>query len=161
MTRVRSPVDRLWARVDMGAPDECWEWRGTRSKKGYGRIQVGTLARSMVVLVHRLAWEATHGPIVDALCVLHRCDNPPCCNPAHLFLGTRADNNADKLAKGRQPRGETHQTAVLSDGTCREIQHLALDGWVQQDIANAYGVSQQHVSLLKLAFRRRDVLSPA
>ena len=73
---------------------ECWEWRGLRDKHGYGR-------KGPYKTTHRLAWEWANGPVPAGMCVLHRCDNPPCCNPDHLFLGTQADNLADMVAKGR------------------------------------------------------------
>ncbi len=70
---------------------------------------------------HRAAWEVTHWPIPDGLFVLHRCDNPPCCDPEHLFLGTDADNTADKVAKGRQARGLALPHTKLSDAQVAEI----------------------------------------
>jgi hypothetical protein len=93
-----STIGRLWARVDRSAGFfECWPWTGTRSPKGYGFIWLdGTNRR-----VHRVVYELAIGPIPDDMWVLHHCDNPPCCNPAHLWLGTNADNMRDMLAKGR------------------------------------------------------------
>ena len=94
--------DRLWSRVDTGGEDvECWEWTGARSPAGYGRIKGdnGTLQ------AHRVAYELTHGPIPDGLFVMHSCDNPPCCNPAHLSVGTNADNVHDSMRKGRARSG--------------------------------------------------------
>lgn len=95
----------------------CIEWTGYRDRQGYGRRSI----RRRLFLVHRLAWEEANGPIPDDLCVLHACDNPPCMNPEHLFLGTRADNNADMDAKGRRipanslkthcPRGHPYDEA--------------------------------------------------
>jgi hypothetical protein len=75
----------------------CIEWTGTRMRQGYGKIGIGT----KVFLTHRIAWELANGPIPDGLLVCHACDNPPCCNVDHLFLGTVADNNADRDQKGR------------------------------------------------------------
>lgn len=77
--------------------DECWEWNGNRSPYGYGRKRIKTV----LYQTHRLAWAWVNGPIPAGLCVLHRCDNPPCCNPRHLFLGTQVDNNNDTISKGR------------------------------------------------------------
>jgi len=98
--------DRLWARVVRGAPDACWEWQGATDKDGYGRIGRGGRGAPNNP-AHRVAFEISRGPIPYGLLVCHHCDNPPCCNPAHLFLGTHQDNQADKVAKGRQARGST------------------------------------------------------
>lgn len=84
--------ERFRSRVDVRGPDECWEWTAGRMPHGYGAIWDTSIG---------LAWELAHGPIPDGLWVLHRCDNPPCCNPAHLWLGTQADNDNDRKVKGR------------------------------------------------------------
>lgn len=94
-------AERLSARL-IRMPNGCLEWTGYTNDKGYGRIWVGPLgAPERMRYAHRVAWELVNGLIPDDLCVLHRCDNPPCANVTHLFLGTRSDNNADMLAKGR------------------------------------------------------------
>lgn len=96
---VADRIPRFWARVQKG--DGCWEWQGTRIAHGYGRLRVG----SERVLAHRYSWRITNGPIPAGMSVLHRCDNPPCVRPDHLFLGTQLDNNRDRSAKGRSYRG--------------------------------------------------------
>lgn len=89
---------RFWSKVDCRGPDDCWPWKSAAvSSYGYGVLNIKNKVHSS----HRLAWELTHGPIENGLHVLHRCDNAPCCNPAHLFLGTHQDNMADMNAKGR------------------------------------------------------------
>lgn len=75
----------------------CLEYSGPRHTKGYGRVYL----RFTEILAHRIAWEIEHGPIPHGMAVCHRCDNPPCCNPEHLFLGTIKDNSLDMLRKGR------------------------------------------------------------
>jgi len=89
--------ERFWSKVDRSAgPDACWPWTAF-TYGGYGRFDWGT--------AHRAAWKLTVGPIPHGMCVCHHCDNPPCVNPSHLFLGTNRDNIADRDAKGRQAKG--------------------------------------------------------
>lgn len=90
-------VARFLAKVGIGSLDECWEWTAARHPSGYGTFYFnGKWSRA-----HRTAWELANGPIPEGLLVLHRCDNPPCVNPRHLWLGTDADNTRDMIAKGR------------------------------------------------------------
>lgn len=100
-------TEAFWARVDKRGPNECWPWIGTIGQYGYGLVQHGhTNWRA-----HRLSYTINTGPIPDGLVVMHACDNRACINPAHLSLGTVADNNADMRAKGRIRNahfGQTH-----------------------------------------------------
>jgi len=96
---------RFWAKVekhDVDCPccDGCWHWTASRDTRGYGRIQRGRKGAGHIK-AHRLSYQIHNGPFADALFVLHRCDNPPCVNPAHLFLGTHRDNMDDATAKSR------------------------------------------------------------
>lgn len=89
---------RFWAKVDKRGPDECWPWLGaTNGNMGHGQLTVAQRRH----YAHRAAWELAHGPIPPGFFVCHHCDNPPCCNSAHLFLGTARDNAQDMVAKGR------------------------------------------------------------
>jgi hypothetical protein len=151
MTRCLSPFasaeERFLPRVDRsGGPDACWPWHGTKSHDGYGMFHVNGRA----TYAHRFAWERAHGP-AGALCVLHRCDNPPCCNPAHLFLGTRGDNVRDAASKGRlwaqaRPqdlaRGEAHHQAKLTAGEVIEIRARAAYGESQRALAREFRVDR-------------------
>jgi hypothetical protein len=94
-------VDRFLEKIDKSVgEDACWIWTGSRDRKGYGQIRINGRTQK----AHRAAWTLTHGEILNSLHCLHRCDRPECVRPDHLFLGTNAENVADKVAKGRQSR---------------------------------------------------------
>jgi len=126
-------AERFWAKVDKsGGPDVCWPWLGAKmTRTGYGQMEVD----GRPVLTHRLAYELSTGVIPEGLWVLHSCDNRPCCNPAHLFLGTHTDNMRDCAAKGRNggkthpermARGDKNGARVHIERMTRgEAQHLA------------------------------------
>jgi len=114
-----------------------------------------------VTKAHRFSWEMAHGPVPDDQCVLHNCpngDNPKCVNPAHLFLGTRDDNNKDKVKKGRQSRRELHGLSVLTSSEVEEIRSkYANGGYLQRELASEYGVCRQAVGLIVLGKRWRAI----
>jgi len=95
-----SIADRFWTKVDKTHPSGCWVWTGSLVR-GYGQIAGMVNGKRRPVPAHRVAWELTNGPIPDGLHACHKCDNPPCCNPAHLFLGTPQENLDDARQKGR------------------------------------------------------------
>jgi len=121
-----------------GGPDSCWPFTGGRNQKGYGRYCVG----GGVILAHRAAYIATHGYIGTDECVLHTCDNPPCCNPAHLWIGSRGDNNADMERKGRANR-KAH--AVIDERAAEAIRTMRAAGVSGVALAQRFGISQQTV----------------
>ena len=110
----------FWGEVDTsGGPDACWPWAGALGANGgYGRFRPD---RGVEFRAHVFAYEHANGEVPKGKVVCHSCDNPPCCNPKHLFAGTHGDNVADKVAKGRQRRGMTSPGAKLTDERVREI----------------------------------------
>ena len=92
-----TPEERFWTRVVGDLATGCWLWTGPRFREGYGSLSYGPLR----IRAHRFSWELHVGPIPEGLVVCHRCDNPPCVRPDHLFLGTQSDNLHDAVAKGR------------------------------------------------------------
>lgn len=102
---VKPLPERFWEKVAKGDPDDCWLFLGTKNNKGYGMLQRKVAGVSGKRLAHRISFELNVGPVPADLCVLHQCDNPPCVNPRHLFLGTKKDNVDDMIAKGRKVVG--------------------------------------------------------
>jgi len=134
--------ERFWSKVEIRAPGECWPWQGTMRSDGYGRFWMqGRYQRA-----HRVAWELANGPIPDGLIVCHACDNPPCCNAEHLWVGTDADNIADRKRKGRNNscRGEKHGRAVLTRKDVDEIRKVYPDLNLRE-LSQRYGVAQTTV----------------
>lgn len=125
----------------------CWVWIGTLSIYGYGMIWTGKRQTP----AHRAAWELFKGPIPNNLCVLHNCpggDNTDCVNPAHLFLGTKADNNTDRAKKGRNAdqRGEKNTNAILIADQVISIRRRNSEGVTQRRLAIEHGVCFQAIN---------------
>lgn len=115
-------VKAFLKRLKPGNPEECWPWDGARVSRGYGSVSAKSESgrrRQDTVGAHRVSYELNVGPIPDGMHVLHRCDNPPCVNPAHLFLGTHADNMGDMKRKGRQARGPCLNRAGERSGNAK------------------------------------------
>lgn len=131
-------------RMSVGHDSGCWEWTGRHTVAGYGTLRLN----GEVVYVHRLSAEHLGGQDVAGKHVLHRCDNPRCINPDHLFTGTQADNMHDKVAKGRQPRGSLAGGSKLTAADVLEIRRLC-GTMPQTRIAERFGICQQTVSDIK------------
>lgn len=142
-------LTRFWRHLERRGPDECWPWVGAMSSKGYGWFKLDPRGEPMGA--HRAAWLLLIGAIPDGLMVCHRCDNPQCVNPAHLFLGTAADNARDMWAKGRASyngkKGETHYAAKLTADQVREIRRrYSAGGIFMYALAEEYRINQSVVS---------------
>lgn len=177
---VGSLTDRFWPKVDKAGPvpphcpelGPCWIWTASVGTVGYGQIGAGS-ATGRPLQASRVAWELTNGPIPDGLSALHHCDNRRCVNPAHLFLGSHADNMADMAAKGRsgsltkpervargerhvfalhperRPRGERHGNAKLTDAKVREIRTLFATGQhTKAALARRFDVSEPLIRIV-------------
>ena len=147
-------AERFWGKVDRKGPDECWPWTAASSTSGHGRFW----RDGKLVVASRVAWELAHGPIPAGLFVLHRCDNPLCMNPDHLFLGTQQDNVADMVQKGRlkpySACGENHHHAKFTDADVRSIRSDYRAGGVsQRELARRYNASQGAISDIVLGRR--------
>ena len=136
---------RFWAKVDKtSSPNGCWLWTAATYPDGYGTFFV----KGSNFCAHRLSWELLFGSIPEGLCVCHRCDNPPCVNPEHLFLGTREENNHDRHRKGRTnaSRGEDNKWAKLTKDGALFIKRSHERG---VDLAKKFGVSSTTISKVR------------
>lgn len=131
-------ISRLWSRVDRREPDACWDWTGCVNSDGYGYIGIA----SRPVGAHRVALIASGVPDDPSLHVLHSCDRPPCCNPAHLRFGTTADNFDDMRRRGRIRNGAACRNAVLTDDLVLEMRRRAAAGEPIAAIARSMGINQ-------------------
>lgn len=142
-----TPIEaRFWQHVDRsGGPDACHPWTRSTNAKGYGTVSVDQRNR----LAHRIAWQLTYGPLPPGVMLLHRCDNPPCCNvEAHLYRGDAAQNAADAIERGQwHPfAGEDHPRARLTEVTARTIADLRVDGRTYAEIVDLTGATYTQVA---------------
>lgn len=162
----RSTAEDFWKRVARAGEDDCWPWQGAANEREYGRVRY----HGKEWKAHRLAWKLTFGDPGD-LDVCHTCDNPPCCNPRHLFLGTAQDNADDMVSKGRHPRnrsgylpsgdghhsrlrpevvarGERNGAAVLTEADVREIRRRRAAGETLRSIARGFAVARGTITFI-------------
>lgn len=169
--RIRPLEDRFWERVKRDGPvpshcpelGRCWEWTGSLATAGYGSIGLGGRS-GRTIGAHVASYRLNVGNVPPGLCVLHRCDYRPCVNPAHLFVGSKADNNADMRSKGRDAHGSTHGTKTRPDRVPRGERHgvakltaesvaairdrYATGGVTMMTLAEDYGVKRPSISLV-------------
>jgi hypothetical protein len=139
-------ADRFWAKVNMLG--DCWEWTAHRHPLGYGQF---TLKKGTFVGAHRVSYALTFGPIPEGKVICHHCDNPPCVNPGHLFLGTQRDNAFDMLSKGRadRVRGVDHPSARLNEDAVRYIRAAENYRGLLKDLAVDFGVSPHTIRMIR------------
>lgn len=126
---------RFWEKVERLGPDQCWSWRGTRGRGGYGRFWFQERTHA----AHRVSWIFENGEFEPRLLVCHKCDNPSCVNPNHLFLGNQSENVVDMVRKGR--RGALCGNRKLTESDVLEIRRVyALGGATHKELSSRYGV---------------------
>lgn len=138
--RKRPLLERLWEKIDICAPEECWNWTASITKAGRPVLKDWNGGVSVGKNASRWIYELTVGPVPDGLYVCHSCDNPLCCNPSHLFLGTPKENTQDMISKGRFVGN-----LKLTFDQVSLIRQLAVNGNSQRSIARQTGVSRTHI----------------
>ncbi len=134
-------MSKFWEKVKVKDLDDCWEFQGAKTHNGYGKhYESGFNWRA-----HRYVWYKIHGLIPDSINVLHGCDNPACCNPMHLFLGTQADNLKDRDNKNRQAKGENNGRAKLTFNDAMSIIARRGKGTSIGVLAKKYGVCREQI----------------
>lgn len=129
----------FWSGIQIKESDQCWPWQGTTIKGGYGQLNF----QGQQIGAHRLAFLLAGGILLKNQDVCHTCDNPPCCNPKHLFAGTSKENNADCRAKDRHMRGSRNSTAKLSDEVVLAMRADREAGMTYRALAKKYGVAHR------------------
>jgi hypothetical protein len=153
-------IKRFWAKVDKKSENECWEWTAGRDSSGYGNFKLN----GKTITASRLSWIIKNGPILNSCVVCHSCDNPPCINPGHLFLGTVLDNSIDMVKKNRHRwSGRTHCNyghELTSDNVYvkekRVINGIELGSRSCRKCANARSSEYDKNSRQKVNTRRRE-----
>lgn len=142
--RNKSLEEKFWEKVGICGEDECWEWRASKNNKGYGNfyVSIGN-SKDDHWLAHRMSYKLSYEGFDKSLCVLHKCDNPPCVNPKHLWQGTNYDNVQDKLNKGRMRdmKGENNSGNKLTESKVKEIRELYATGnYTYEDLGKMFDV---------------------
>jgi hypothetical protein len=146
---------QFWGKVRTGTPNECWPWLGYTKPSGHGL----TSHQSFVIHAHRKAWILINGPIRDGLCVNHKCDNPVCCNTAHMYLGTRAENAVDRWTRPKpwyRPLGGG-RPRVLTDEQLEELWEMRRAGATAQACAEKFDVHPSTIRRYITELRRKAV----
>jgi len=156
---VRSLAERFWAKVDRRGPDDCWPWTAATNEHGYGVLRPQGRRCGPGLKAHRVA-AVLAGMDIEGRDVLHSCDNPPCCNAAHLRPGTPADNAADMVERDRVAHGERAGTAKLTVAEAIEIRRRRLAGERRKEVAAAFGVSGATVTRIASGQGWRRAVTP-
>lgn len=137
--------DHFWRNVNVKSPSECWPWARSVNRDGYGRAT----RYGKTMIASRLAYSLAYGKDVDGLMVCHHCDTPACCNPIHLYAGTKSDNERDKFRRGRTHRGANNPASKLSEDKVKNIRNLFAQGMRNVAISKLMGVHHSTISKIR------------
>lgn len=155
--------ERMRLKVSRSNAANCWPLTGYKTRFGHGQVGAG----GTLFYTHRVAWEMANGPIGEGMCICHKCDNPACCNPAHLFVGTQADNVRDCHSKRRTvhfvapnsfPSGERSHLAKITNDQARSIIDRVNAGERRALVASEFGITVSSISKMLLGKSRKKQL---
>jgi len=142
------PVEqKFWHYVKTGAEKECWEWLGYKDKDGYGKMRTGNTNQA----AHRISWQIHNGEIPTGQMVLHKCNNPSCINPSHLYLGDHLQNMQDRLNSGHYPKNEDHPNVKFPDDIVEQIRK---SNKTYKELSQQFNISASQISNIKRGVQR-------
>lgn len=154
-----SVSDRFWNKVQRGGPDDCWPWLGAKTTWGHGMFWVSAVRKRQSA--HAIALELSSGIVrPEGMHCCHRCDNPECCNPAHLYYGTPAQNSSDMVTRSRNARGSHKVNALLSEAQVIEIRARYFAGETAASLASEFGIQPGHLSNITRGRMWRSTAGP-
>ena len=160
---ISAPAEIFERNCIKGAVDDCWLWSAYITPHGYGQTRIGGRGLNEAMLAHRLSWLVNVGEIPEGMHVLHKCDNPPCCNPNHLFLGTNLDNIKDRVSKNRSNRWikdaprEKHPRTKIMGEQIKEMLKLREEKTKVVDIAKQFNINKHHCSRLLTSAKKGEL----
>jgi hypothetical protein len=135
-------IDRFNMKTQQGSPNECWPWKGATYQSGYGMVSI----KRKIFRAPRIAYFLQHSVDPGHLCVLHKCDNPKCVNPNHLYAGNSAQNVRDRVERGRSCRGEQHVSAILNT---KDVRFILASPLTADVLASTFGVSESTIRSIR------------
>lgn len=160
---ISTPAEIFERNCIKGAVDDCWLWGAYITPHGYGQTRIGGRGANKGIQAHRLSWLVNVGEIPEGMHVLHKCDNRPCCNPKHLFLGTNLDNIKDRVSKNRSNRWikdaprEKHPRTKIMVEQIKEMLKLREEKTKVVDIAKQFNINKNHCSRLLTSAKKGEL----
>lgn len=143
-------LDSFYSKINIGSDDECWEWAAYTDNDGYGRFSYYHQGKEVCKGAHRISYELRKGPIPKGMCICHKCNNPSCCNPDHLYAGTQKDNWKDMVDSGTATLVKDPSKNPKAKLSWEDVEQIRNSNDTQVNLGKKYGVSQANISAILL-----------